>query len=295
MNTASSIKQTRMIEACTLGCASHLVITDLLLPEGLVRQCPSCGQLLSNCSQEQFENSLKIWDTASGTNATPGSSESVRFRVRMERRLKLAKKLLPPAASGQSVPTLLDVACSSGDFLDVAKTNGFDVQGVEPAPEAARTCRDAGFDVFEGFLEDAKYKNESFDVITVFELIEHITDPVSLLRECSRILKPNGVLILNTPNANSWTRKVMRHRWEGFSLTLQGGHISWFSPESMAVLAERSGFSIESIASRNVRFFEIYDTNKLVYRVAKILSQLCEYPARALGQGHEILVYLRKK
>lgn len=171
---------------------------------------------------------------------------------------------------------------------------GFTVSGVEPATAAAEAATKAGYNVFPGYLQDAAYPNNSFDVITLFEIVEHLGDPVALLEECVRVLKPGGVLVVNTPNAASWTAKYMKERWEGFSLIGLGGHASFFTPKSTESLAQRCGLRIVRIETRNVRFYERGQCHPLTFRLAKIAAQLLAFPARFFGKGHDLLVFLHK-
>ena len=278
-----------MINVCTLGCDGELLTTDITLDEGALRCCPSCGQLVSNCSQDEYQNSLKKWDTEHGT--MPKNHEAARFRKVSGRILGKALQLLN--ANGTTLK-MLDIGCSSGARMAAAADLGFIVSGVEPAPEAAQTAKNAGYDVYQGYLNEANYPSETFDVITLFEIVEHIDTPIDMLNECHRILRPGGIIIINTPNSASWTARFMKAKWDGFSLTKMGGHISFFSPKSMSHLAHKTGFKVERFETRNVRFYEKDQCNPILYRAAKIIGELLAYPARLAMTGQNLLVYLRR-
>jgi 2-polyprenyl-3-methyl-5-hydroxy-6-metoxy-1,4-benzoquinol methylase len=189
---------------------------------------------------------------------------------------------------------LLDVGCSSGALLAVAAKLGFAPSGVEIASKAAETAQRAGFEVFCGLLHEARFADATFHVISAFELIEHLNDPLLLLGECHRILKQDGILIINTPNAASWTASVMRERWDGFSLSSMGGHVSFFSPRSLAHLARHCGFRVERLETRRVRFAESHQVSPIVYRTLKVMGEVLGIPASLLKRGHDMLAYLRK-
>ena len=100
---------------------------------------------------------------------------------------------------------VLDVGCSSGVFLDMMRTKGWDVAGVELCGEFVKLARELfGLEnIFNGTLEEARFEDESFDLITMWDLIEHVPDPSLLLHEAERVLKPTGLLLILTPDENS--------------------------------------------------------------------------------------------
>jgi SAM-dependent methyltransferase len=279
----------RLIEVCPLGCGGELRPTPIALPEGPLRQCPECTLLVSSCTQAQHEASLAIWDTSEGTQ--PDARSVRRFRTVSRRRLVMAQRLLPDPSNAR----LLDVGCSSGSLLAVAVEMGFTAQGVELAPAAAAAARRAGFDVFDGRLHDAGYAPGSFDVITLIELIEHIADPLVLLRQCRDLLRPRGVAVINTPNGASWSARALGGEWEGFSLTRLGGHICFYSPRALHVLADRTGFDIAAIRTRHLRLTEPDSTPRPVHRAVKIIAKPASLVARWLGTGHDMLALLQRR
>jgi len=186
------------------------------------------------------------------------------------------------------------VGCSSGAFLNTAVELGFRAEGVEPAPKAAATAQAAGLTVRQGLLQEAGYADGQFDAITLFEVIEHLQQPLALLQECQRILCPGGILLIGTGNAASWSMAAMGARWEYLDIVRHGGHVSFFNPESIASLAKRSGFSVAAVHTRGVRFCEKGDCAKPVYRIAKLAGELLNIFAVLFNKGHDMAVYLKR-
>ncbi len=244
--------------------------------------------LVSSCTRQQYELALAKWDTAAGT--LPDRRSAERFRQTARRRLSRIRQFLPD----QARPRLLDVGCSSGSLLAVATEMGFSAVGVEAAPAPAASARDAGFEVITGTLQDAGFAAESFDVITLIELIEHVIDPLGLLHACHRLLCPGGVVLINTPNAESWSARVLGGQWEGFSLTTLGGHVCFYSPGTVRVLARRTGFGVARIATRHVRLVEADKLARLPYRVRRLISEVLAMPARWLDAGHDLQAILQR-
>ena len=277
------------VSACPVGCQSPLADSGIALAEGPLRRCVECGQLISNATEAQYLHSLGRFDTAAGT--LPGSNALSRHEQNSARRLDRI------AAALQRTPSaikLLDVGCSSGAFLLTARRLGFHTEGVEPSADAAQTARNAGLSVFTGYLEQARFAETAFDAITLIEIVEHLRDPLALLQECARILRPGGVVLVTTPNAQSWTARAMGARWAGFSLNNMGGHISFFNVPSMRLLAARSGLEVHHVETRNVRFFERGQCSRPLHVAAKIAAELLNWPARLAGAGHDLHAYLQR-
>jgi len=266
-----------------------LEVSAIALPEGGLRICPECGQLLSACSKQWFEESMQEFNQPEGT--LPSGSNALRYKKRM------GKMLADAAARLGKQPgeiKILDVGCSSGALLRVAGELGFPAFGVEPAAEAANTAHTMGFEIFEGLLHEAAYADNRFDLVTLFEVIEHLTEPAAMLQEIRRILKPGGILLIGTGNGASWTAQILGAKWEYFDISLHGGHISFFNPESLCLLAERCGLTVVSIQTSKVNFTERKDAGPLAYTLNRLARELMLWPSRWLGKGHDMLIALKK-
>ena len=278
----------RYIERCPVGCAAALEPTDIVLVEGALLRCAECGQLVSQCTEDAYRAALAKWDTTMGT--LPDARSAARHEAVRRRWLAAILDLLGKAPSATR---LLDVGCSSGAFLRTAAAMGLKVDGVEPSPEAAETARRAGFKVLNGVLEEARYPDGAFDAVTLIELVEHLREPRALLAECRRILRPGGVVMLTTPNAASWTARVLGAHWEVFSLRGMGGHVSFFNPNSLGLLAARTGFAVARLETRHVRLAEKDRSSRPVYVLAKLGVALLDGPSRLARAGHALSAFLR--
>ena len=87
----------------------------------------------------------------------------------------------------------------------------------------------------------------------------------------------------------------MKSRWQYFQIAHHGGYVSFFNPYSMRLLAERTSFTLQSLETRNVRFYEKGDVPPPLYRLAKTASELLNLPARVFGKGHDLLTILRPR
>lgn len=94
---------------------------------------------------------------------------------------------------------LLDVGCGTGILMEVAKEKGWDVYGQDVSPFAVDYCRKKGFEIYDKFLPELNLPENSFDLITMFDVIAHLKAPFSYIDFCSKLLKPGGHLVIKTP------------------------------------------------------------------------------------------------
>lgn len=135
---------------------------------------------------------------------------------------------------------LLEIGCGNGTMLSSMQEFGWTAQGVDFDPNAVQVARDRGLNVQLGTLKDQGYQNESFDALVMVHVIEHLSDPRDLLRECYRILKVGGHLIVVTPNASSWGHKLYGQNWRGLE---PPRHLRIFTISSIKEMAVQAGFS----------------------------------------------------
>lgn len=200
---------------------------------------------------------------------------------------------------------LLDVGCGNGEFLVRMRGRGWAVKGVEPDPtSAAFATTHHGLDVISGTVEDAGLQRDAFDVVTMSHVIEHVHDPIEVLKECKRLLKPGGRLIVVTPNRQSLGRVVFRSRWHGWDVPR---HLYAFSRRSLRACAARAGLEVDELrtTSRSTfrqlpstpRFIRMQsDTGKRDRaRIRTLLFWLLESAmGRAIPCGEEILLIARR-
>jgi SAM-dependent methyltransferase len=144
---------------------------------------------------------------------------------------------------------LLEVGCSYGFFLDAAQQDGWGVTGIELDDRAVKYGREKlGLEIFAGSLESEIGRLQPpYDAIVTFHVIEHLQDPVGFLRQCRKLLREGGVLMLKTPNVASWIAKRTGAYWEWLC---PPAHIHLFSSGNLDIALQRSGFRVQRIWSR---------------------------------------------
>jgi len=148
--------------------------------------------------------------------------------------LDLAARLIPQHGH------LLDIGPNIGTCLMLARERGWETFGIEINTEAAQFCREQrGLNVISGTLEPETYPENSFDVIVMGDVIEHLRDPLSLLSIVPRILKPGGVVIISTPNIAQWAGRLLQIKPEE--------HLYYFSPETIEAMLRKVGLDVVGV------------------------------------------------
>lgn len=178
-------------------------------------------------------------------------------------RIKLVRKLTGNILlSGKR---LLDIGCGKGKFLVSAKQRGAQVSGLEPTLRSFEFARSAlGDDVQNKMMSKDCFPPDTFDIVTMWHVFEHIPDPLSMLDACATVLQPDGVLIIGVPNYNGLVAKIGKATW--FNLD-PPRHVIHYSPSSLTRLLEKSGFNVLEISYSypELTFFSVFQTllNKL--------------------------------
>lgn len=218
-----------------------------------LRPCPLCG---SDASEPVFETIRKC-EVCELNFVNPlghyrGENETVEYFLNdylplhesnrenslAERRAHLA--MIRRRYSLPARPRLLDVGCALGFMLQEAKSAGWDAVGVETSDFAAQYARErTGCPVYTGTLQEARLESESFDVITLMDVIEHVAEPRPLIDEIHRVLRPKGVIFLVTPNFDSLFVRIYGSKAYGIG---PEEHVVYFQPGTIERLLQRSGF-----------------------------------------------------
>lgn len=143
---------------------------------------------------------------------------------------------------------LLDLGCSSGAFLEFLKGERWKLYGVEMSAECAkRASAKTGAEVFEGDILNAPFSAESFDVITCFDVLEHLYEPLQVVTKVRKWLKPGGIFYVQVPNVDAAEARVFRSYWHGLELPR---HLFHYSPNSLKFLANSAGLREVSVQTR---------------------------------------------
>lgn len=220
---------------------------------------------------------------------------------------KRAKLCIATLKKFKSEGKLLDVGCSYGFYLKAFNQQGYSAWGIDISKRAVEYAK-VNFKVraIHGNFEKYIFDEESFDVVTLFDVFEHFSDPIHILKKINWILKRNGILIIQTPNYDSLISKITGKNW---SWLLIPEHLFIYTLRTLEIILKNNEFRIIKVFtwddlyefvnniiniqnnrySKNIQFLQ-----KILIRASKIISPI-SYPEKYFSLGGAILVYAQKK
>ncbi len=158
-----------------------------------------------------------------------------------------ADRLLRATRHAVASGRLLDIGCGDGRLLREAGKY-YDCLGVEPSPKAAQAARAKGFEIVEDTFENAVFPPESFDVVLMDSIIEHVADPVGVMEKVNSVLRLGGIAVLRTPKFGGPSYRIHGPAWNGFR---HGYHRFLFSGDTLAACLHKAGFEVLTSPRRN--------------------------------------------
>lgn len=153
---------------------------------------------------------------------------------------------------------LIDVGCGIGYFLEFAKKRGWEVYGTEFTNEAIQICSEKGIKMKKGILDPENYLPEEFDIITSFEVIEHINNPIQELNSFHKLLRKGGLVYATTPNFNS----LLRYRLKSdYNIICYPEHLSYYTPNTLKKVFTSVGFKTKKIQSDGISLTRLKTSN----------------------------------
>jgi 2-polyprenyl-3-methyl-5-hydroxy-6-metoxy-1,4-benzoquinol methylase len=241
---ARPVQLERVVNPCAL--CGRTDGTELFPVDGsLIVRCDRCG-LVREATRPTATSAVYDADYYSTESSKGGYANYVLDaginRLTFAERLraieaKLGRGPRRRGANARFGPRLLDVGCALGDFVEVAREEGWDAEGVEISSFAAAEGRRRGLTIHCGILEDLGLEAGSYDVITLYDVIEHLIDPVRTMREVARLLASGGVVHIVTPNVGGLQAKVLGAKWYHYK---PGEHLYLFSPSTIRRTIDRT-------------------------------------------------------
>ena len=194
--------------------------------------------------------------------------------IALKNKLNLINSLQPNKGS------ILDIGAGTGDFLFVAKENGWHTIGVEPSEKAKAIAKKKGVSFVS---ETSELENHSFDVISMWHVLEHVPNLENQIKELKRLLKPNGTLIIAVPNFKSFDAKHYGKFWAAYDVPIHFWH---FSKTAVKMLFEKEEMKLVKVLPMKFDSFyvsllsEKYKTGKMNYVKAFFIGLQSNWKAK---------------
>jgi 2-polyprenyl-3-methyl-5-hydroxy-6-metoxy-1,4-benzoquinol methylase len=268
--------------------------------ESCLVECPSCNHVFLNPqpTDKELEHFYNVADHL--------------YNNESDTRLEAARKLVAENLNNQefcNIPIVrggrfLDVGCGIGNVVAAMSLLGMEAEGIETSIAAAGKAQSLGRKVFSGTLYEAKYVNSTFDSIAMIHVLEHIPEPINLLQECYKILKPNGILTIGVPNLDSLIFCYIGKYWSQLHLP---AHLHHFRSHSLLKAAHLANFTVAKIFTESLtpfveaelvmwlrRRFLIPQRLLLKTGVIRPWAKHIAAKGNSTGRGEAIVVQLRK-
>ncbi|MBE0690926.1 MAG: class I SAM-dependent methyltransferase [Anaerolineae bacterium] len=162
--------------------------------------------------------------------------DEMNIRKTFAKRLRRLEQFVQPGK-------LLDVGCAAGFFLDEAHKHGWQVQGVDVSDFVVQYAREHfGYDVRQGSLLEQDFPKGAYDLVTLWDVIEHVPDPKAYVEHVAALLRSGGIVALATPDVDSIPARLTGKRWVGYKLSEE--HVYYFSQHTLSRMLENAGFEI---------------------------------------------------
>jgi len=185
------------------------------------------------------------------------------------------------------VGSLLDVGCGNGYFMERMRSLGWSVTGVDPDPSAVSYAAGQGLRVFHGTVADVP-DEARFDVIVLSHVIEHVPDPIQLLRDCERRLRPgSGRLIITTPNVNSLGHRWFKQYWRGLEIPR---HLVLFSATALGKCVARAGLLLENLRTETRLAVRIHNASACARAGERMVAERTRFKASTKIGGYFFMV-----
>lgn len=207
-----------------------------------IYRCESCG--VGKADLKNFD--IESYYTASYFNGeySDGYADYINARdvlhIQFNNDIKLLKK------HGKHRGHILELGCAYGYFLDKAKEASFEISGIELCEDAVKSCNDRGYNnVYRGEISNQNLKRfAAADAVVLFDVIEHLPDPITIIEAIAEKLKPDGLLLMTTGDFSSLFAKITASNWR---LMTPPQHLWFFTPSSLELLCNRFGLELVSL------------------------------------------------
>lgn len=258
-------------------------------------QCGRCSLVYVNPSlKEDFIRQVYKHQSYTDILAALAEPSDAYRRERFgKERVAIVDRFLP--RHGRDGLRLLDIGCATGFFVHEAQQAGWVASGIESNPYAAEFARRNGLDVRNETIEETTFAPGTFDVVTLFEVIEHVRRPMDILRKAFALLKPGGMVFLYTPNFESAERMFLGN---AAHYVWGSNHLSYFTADTLADALGRVGFLVEHSETQGLDIEDVIwyfeQTGRFDMQFARAFRHELTFLINSSGFAKNLRVYARR-
>jgi SAM-dependent methyltransferase len=206
-----------------------------------IYRCPNC-KLAQTDLKKDYPKFVKEFYSQGYYEGDPTRSAYADYELDKPLITKNMQKFLSFLSDKKKSGTLLDVGCAYGYFVELALSKGFDAYGFDPSSYAVQKAKKLVGDgrIREGTIQDVQYPQRSFDVITMFDVFEHLQNPLEDMIKLKNLLAPGGVIVMATGDTQSLAAKIMKRRWTFY---IPPQHIFFFDRQNVRTLLRFAGLT----------------------------------------------------
>lgn len=226
--------------------------------ETQIVKCKNCGLVYVNPQPEKHKMVSSYINAEDKNYVSDGIQRAASFKESLKKIKRFQK-------NGR----VLDVGCAAGYFVHEAKKTGFEAVGLEPNKYLANWGRkNLKVDIINSLFEKKTSQNKQFDVITFWDVLEHLSDPAINLKKSAQLLKRGGILIISYPDMGSLPARILKSRW-WFVIS---GHLFYFDHESLSQYMHKYGFEI----LEDSRYFPKLSLAYLIHQLGRYNKDLAD-------------------
>ncbi len=242
-------------------------------------------------NQEHYEEIYRSKEYSEIVKSLVVTSHEYRVKRFGNERVEIMKRWLPDSLR----PKYLDVGCATGFVVEAARDAGWDATGVEMNPDAVEFGRSRELNLIQGKLQSVPLGAETFDAISLFDVLEHIHDPGGIVEHAVSLLRPGGILFVYVPNYDSASRMLMGTDAHFIWPT---HHLTYFNITTISDFMRRRGLAVEYVVTEGMDLIDYVWQQEEIHKkdqnaIRSILDPL-QFFINAGGYGKNLRIIARK-
>ncbi len=274
-------------------CGSRNFTLELHKDHMDIVKCDNCTLVYTNpiFDDEHYKSTYSSEDYQKIVKDLGEESHNYRVNRFGKERVEILSRFL----DGKNEIRYLDVGCSTGFVVEAAKDAGWIAKGIDLNPSAIDFGKSRGLDLTTASLDETSFEKESFDVISLFDVLEHLTNPKEIINQAQSYLADEGLLFIYVPNWDSASKMIMN---EDAHFIWPTHHLNYYTPKTLSDFLERQDFIVEFMSTEGLDIVDYIWREEEVEEndvtALKKISDKLQFFINAGGYGKNLRMIVRK-